>query len=144
MSQLKQSLYINTDGGARGNPGPAAIGVYIRDYQGREIAKFGKRIGKTTNNVAEYQAVIEALKWLEENKERFNAVLKINFFIDSNLVVNQLRGLFKVKEPHLKKLFLKIKFLERKIDSAIYYQYVPRQKNRIADALVNRTLSTSI
>ena len=65
------TLFIFTDGGARGNPGPAGIGVVVKDEKGTVIKKIGKRIGETTNNVAEYSAVIEALTWLIENKSNF-------------------------------------------------------------------------
>ena len=64
------TLNVFTDGGARGNPGPSAIGVYITDGNKKEIAGFGKKIGIATNNVAEYKAVLEALSWIIENKER--------------------------------------------------------------------------
>jgi len=85
-----KKFIVYTDGGARGNPGPAAIGVYIVDSEGKEILRKSKQIGKATNNIAEYRAVIEALKWIKEN---FPPTLKINdhnfqFYLDSSLVVN--------------------------------------------------------
>ncbi len=64
---MTNNLIVYTDGGARGNPGPAAIGIYITDEEGNSVLRFGKRIGETTNNTAEYQAVIEALKWIKDN-----------------------------------------------------------------------------
>lgn len=129
-----KELFVYTDGGARGNPGPAAIGVYIIDSNCKEIAKFGKRIGETTNNTAEYSAVIEALSWIKENiKEK----TKVNFFLDSSLVVNQLNGIFKVKENHLRNLLFHIRQLEQEISFVFLYKHLPREKNKMADSLVN-------
>lgn len=125
------TLIIHTDGGARGNPGPAAIGVVIEE-NGKEIIAFGKTIGDTTNNVAEYTAVIEALKKAK------NA--DIHFFLDSTLVVNQLNGMFKIKDAKLRELFLQVKMLESERGSTITYSYVPREQNVRADFLVNRAL----
>lgn len=129
------NLIIYTDGGSRGNPGPAAIGVYITDENGLEILKMSKQIGNSTNNVAEYSAVVEALKWIKENKRNDIQILK--FFLDSNLVVKQLNGIFKIKDGNLRNLILKVKILEQEIGKKIYYQYIPREKNKIADRLVN-------
>jgi len=128
-------LVVYTDGGARGNPGPAAIGFLILNQKGDELSKFGKKIGNTTNNVAEYQAVIEALLWIKNNCS--TKVLKVEFNLDSKLVVNQLNGLFKIKKGHLREKILTIRKLEQEIGGNIFYQYVPREKNTIADGLVN-------
>lgn len=127
------NLIIHTDGGARGNPGPAAIGVVI-EQSGKTIAAFGKTIGETTNNVAEYTAVIEALCYLKKEYE------KIDFFLDSTLVVNQLNGLFKIKQPHLRELLLKVRALEQKVGGTITYTAVRREQNVQADLLVNEAL----
>lgn len=138
----KNNLVAFTDGGARGNPGPAAIGFIVKDNQGKILAKIGKYIGRTTNNVAEYQAVIEALKWLVENKEvwKMEVGSEIQFFLDSNLVVNQLNGRFKVKDIKLKNLIIKVRCLEKEINGKLFYHFIPRQKNHHADFLVNQTL----
>lgn len=131
-------LIIYTDGGARGNPGPAAVGIHITDVLSTEVASFAKKIGETTNNVAEYQAVLEALLWVEKNlKEKPK---RISFFLDSNLVVNQLNGVFRIKEPHLAAFVNKIKLLEKTIAEKVSYSYVPREENKIADSLVNKSL----
>ena len=127
-------LIIHTDGGARGNPGPAAIGVVIED--GKEIAGFGKRIGETTNNVAEYTAVIEALTWIK--KYIHSTVDEIQFLSDSTLVVNQLNGLFKVKEAHLRELLIRVRLLEEEVGGDIRYTYIPREQNQRADFFVNK------
>jgi ribonuclease HI len=136
-------LIIHTDGGARGNPGPAAIGVVIEQDR-KEIAGFGKQIGETTNNVAEYSAVIEALKYVSSQivnrKSLIDQEVLIDFFLDSTLVVNQLNGLFKVKEAHLRELLTSVRLLENEVGGVITYTYVPREQNRRADYFVNKAL----
>jgi ribonuclease HI len=137
-------LIIHTDGGARGNPGPAAIGVVIEEETGdkrHEVAAFGKRIGETTNNVAEYAAVIEALLWMKNNKE--HTAGDIRFYLDSTLVVNQLNGLFKVKEARLRELLTRVRVLEQEAGGAITYSVIPREQNRRADFFVNKALDES-
>lgn len=134
-----EELFVFTDGGSRGNPGPAAIGVVIKDEKGKILTQFGKRIGETTNNVAEYSAVIEALKWIGERRKFFGS--RINFFLDSSLVVNQLNGLFKMKNRNLRELLIKIRQLEATIGGKVSYQSIPRQKNYLADRLVNQSLT---
>lgn len=143
------NIVIYTDGGARGNPGPAAIGVVIEEQitkiERKKIVEFGKRIGETTNNVAEYTAVIEALSWLvagdglrvtgDEKKD-----LIVQFILDSVLVVNQLNGLFKVKDAKLRELLSRVRILEQEIGGSIHYIAVPREQNHRADALVNQAL----
>lgn len=137
------NIIVHTDGGARGNPGPAGVGVVIEI--GGEITKFGKRIGETTNNVAEYQAVIEALESLKYQVSSITQdEIKIQFFLDSTLVVNQLNGIFKIKEPHLRTLLLEVKSLEQEVGGVIGYQYVPREQNKEADFLVNQALDGKI
>lgn len=143
----KNNLVVFTDGGARGNPGPAAIGFIIKDDHGQILVELGKFIGRATNNVAEYQAVIEALKWLSLNIQYpidrsagFFRNANIQFFLDSQLVVNQLNGRFKVKDTKLKNLVIKVRCLEKEINGKIFYHFIPRQKNHHADFLVNQTL----
>lgn len=135
----EKKLIVYTDGGARGNPGPAAVGVYVLDSQGKEIARFGKKIGETTNNVAEYEAVIAALQWINENKLKL-PMDKVEFFIDSVLIVNQLNGLFKIKDYKLKELIMNIRRLEQQVGIKIFYHRISREKNKIADCLVNLSL----
>ena len=174
-------LNIFTDGGARGNPGPAAIGVLVKAETGPVLVKISRKIGVTTNNVAEYSAVVEALEWLIKNKEiisrssgisqldRGSSTLsghdavrltnsstaseqstnhptnknnnqEIHFHLDSTLVVNQLNGLFKIKNGKLQELLFKIKQLEQDVNTPIYYSYIPREKITVADQLVNQAL----
>lgn len=133
-------IQIFTDGGSRGNPGPAAIGVYIIDDDGNVLLKLGKQIGVATNNIAEYAAVIEALLWIK-NESDLSADFDLiyNFYLDSSLVVNQLNGIFKVKDLSLKKLAVKAKNLEKEIKGKISYQHIPREKNKTADFLLNKS-----
>ncbi|KKU82476.1 MAG: Ribonuclease H [Microgenomates group bacterium GW2011_GWA2_47_8] len=128
---------IHTDGGARGNPGPAAVGVVIESEK-TLITEFGKRIGETTNNVAEYTAVIEALKKVESLKSKVER--EIHFFLDSNLVVQQLNGKFKVKDGKLRELLIAVRMLEQEVGGKVSYGYVPREQNQRADFLVNKAL----
>jgi len=141
-------LIIHTDGGARGNPGPAAVGVVIEEVSGaktKEIAAFGKPIGNSTNNVAEYTAVIEALirlKSLTPQSKNKNDNLAVRFYLDSILVVNQLNGMFKVKDARLRELLSKVRILEQEVGGVIEYTSVPREQNIQADVLVNRALDS--
>lgn len=126
--------YIYTDGGARGNPGPAAIGVVIKNEAGENVCEISKYIGEKTNNQAEYTAVIEALQKTKELKAD-----ELNFFLDSELVVKQLNREYKVKDQDLAMMFLKIHNLSMYFKK-IYYNHVPREKNVEADKLVNVAL----
>lgn len=143
------NIVVHTDGGARGNPGPAAIGVVIEIYKStNELNKkglrieFGKRIGETTNNVAEYTAVIEALSYLKTQSTEVNDQKRIDFYLDSKLVVNQLNGLFKVKDGLLRELLMKVRILEREVGGTITYKLIPREQNGRADTLVNSALDS--
>ncbi|MCX6791593.1 MAG: ribonuclease HI family protein [Candidatus Gottesmanbacteria bacterium] len=140
---------VHTDGGARGNPGPAAIGVVIEEVDASKtqvLARFGKRIGNATNNVAEYTAVIAALNAviaaLSAGKQEVGESPDIEFFLDSTLVVNQLNGLFKIKDPTLRQLNTAIRILEQEVGGVTHYTAVPREQNRRADFLVNQALDT--
>ena len=128
---MKAKLF--TDGGARGNPGPAGIGAWIEGDVPGQVSKY---IGKATNNVAEYQAIIASL----EEAKRLGAE-EIDSFMDSELACRQLQGRYKVKQPHLKVLVEKVKVLEAAFKK-ITYTHVPRENERIqmADALVNEAL----
>jgi len=126
-------LIIYTDGGARGNPGPAAIGVVIGDKGFREY------IGETTNNVAEYKAVIYALKKsleLTGEKSR-DTILEIN--LDSELIANQLKGDYRVKHENLIPLFMESLNLMKNFKKVLL-NLIPREKNKEADKLVNQEL----
>ena len=137
MNNKHQLLNIYCDGGSRGNPGPAAIGVVIYNQQQKKLAAFAKKIGITTNNQAEYQAVIEAYKYILAKNFQ---VHKMAFFLDSQIVVRQLAGIYKVKDKELKELFYQIKDFEWQIKALISYQHVSRENNWLADQLLNKLL----
>lgn len=135
-------LIIYTDGGARGNPGHAAIGVVIGDPDAKVGAgkEYSEYIGRTTNNVAEYKAVIFALKkakaLLGGEKARMT---EIEVRSDSELFVSQMKGEYKIKEESLKTLFVDVWNLKTEFKN-VSFTHIPREKNRRADALVNREL----
>jgi len=138
------TLNIFCDGGARGNPGPAAIGFVIKDPAGTVIHQHGASIGIATNNVAEYRAVIAAFEWIIQKLDARRYQLDaVNFYLDSALVVNQLNGFFKVKNAHLRQLIVQIKILESQFSVPITYTSVPRTQNFQADALVNQALDSA-
>jgi len=130
------SYQIYTDGGARGNPGPAAIGVVVFDAAGNRLAKFGKAIGSTTNNVAEYSAVIAALEWVKQK----DATGEVRCFLDSELVARQLEGQYKVKDAKLKPLFFQVRQLVMALGGRVSFTHVARAQNHHADRLVNEAL----
>ncbi|BCX14457.1 MAG: ribonuclease H [Patescibacteria group bacterium] len=136
---MEEKIIVNTDGGARGNPGPAASAFVVK--KGNEVIfKKGFYLGETTNNIAEYTAVLKALEWLKEN----NFVDKEIFFeIDSELVVRQLTGIYKVKNFQLRVLYQKIKDLEKSFLNGIFYRHIFREKNFLADKIVNEKIDES-
>ncbi|HEX8965002.1 MAG TPA: ribonuclease HI family protein [Patescibacteria group bacterium] len=136
-------LTIYTDGGSRGNPGPAALGVVIKEGD-LTIHKIGKTLGITTNNVAEYSAILEALQWISQNRELIGDISGINFFMDSLLACQQLKGLYRVKQPHLQALMINIRKIELSLRVKITYTHVPREKNKEADAMVNLALDNNL
>ncbi|MEP7166939.1 MAG: ribonuclease HI family protein [Candidatus Woesebacteria bacterium] len=126
---------IHTDGGSRGNPGHAATGVVISDGDVIQVED-GQYIGIQTNNVAEYSAVLRALSLLTS----LPAPEKVNFYLDSLLVVQQLNGKFAVKNAELKKLHTQIQENRKKMSFPLTFSYVPRAQNAEADLLVNKAL----
>ncbi len=134
-------LIIYTDGASRGNPGHASYGFTIADEKGKLVYEEGKYIGIATNNVAEYMAVLEALKYIKKFLSKHP--LQIELYADSKLVVEQLSGRFKVKSPHLKPLIEQIQILKMELGGAIH-NHVPREKNTEADRLANLVLDTRI
>lgn len=131
-------LNIFCDGGSRGNPGPAASAFVAKDLSGTIIYQQGFYLGQTTNNQAEYQAVVEALKWLPDSSE-------VNFYLDSELVVKQINGFYKVKDQNLKIKYLEVKKLltERNL-KVEKFNYIPREQNKSADLLVNKILDQNL
>ena len=127
-------LEIFTDGASRGNPGPAAVGVVFRQKSGPDLAEFCQTIGKATNNVAEYKAVVAAL----EHARRWK-VARVHLFMDSELIVRQLHGAYRVKSPDLRPLFQQAVFLSKDLKE-FKVRHVKRSQNAHADALANKAL----
>lgn len=135
---MNNFISIFSDGGARGNPGIAASAFVV--YQKNKIIyQDAKYIGKTTNNQAEYSAALMAVDWLGKNTKVVNSQ-KIKHFMDSELVVKQLRGDYKIKNRDLKKYYEKIKKLIEKHGISIDFVHINRNKNKRADFLVNKIL----
>ena len=132
--KLISTYQANIDGGSRGNPGPAAYGVVIRDGKGEIVARLKKYIGSSTNNVAEYFALIAALDYAQTHGVR---ALRVES--DSELLVKQLRGQYKVKSEDLRPLFERAKKMSQTLES-FRIEHVYREQNREADALVNQAL----
>jgi ribonuclease HI len=128
----KYKLY--TDGGARGNPGPAGIGGVLYGFQDEIIADFSVYLGETTNNQAEYKALIKGLELAQKNK-----VENLDCYLDSELVVKQLKREYKVKNEQLAILFVKAWNLSLKFKK-ITFNHVTRDKNTAADALANQAM----
>lgn len=146
MVKLKdlKKIIIYTDGGSRGNPGPAAIGVVICNKKGEEIKKYSEYIGRTTNNEAEYQAVIFALKKIKQLFGKKNVKnLEVEINSDSELLVNQLNGKYKILDSKIGNLFLKTWNLEIDL-GRVKFNLIPREKNKTADQLVNEALNSQI
>jgi ribonuclease HI len=124
----------NIDGGSRGNPGPASYGVVVRDANGQIVAKLKKYIGRATNNVAEYYGLIAALDYAQAH-----AIRALHIESDSELLVKQMRGQYKVKSEELRPLFERAKKMSATFDS-FGINHVYREQNQDADALANEAL----
>lgn len=136
-------IKVFTDGGARGNPGPSAIGVYIADESNKIITGFGKPIGIATNNVAEYTAVVEALSWLSEHSDLLKVDRSISVYMDSQLICYQLSGIYKIKNSNLRNLLFEVRQYEAKLSANISYFHIPREQNKNADKFVNMALDNN-
>jgi len=129
-----KKIKIFTDGGARGNPGPAAIGVVIKDENNKILKKHSEYIGKLTNNQAEYRALIKGLELAKELKPQ-----EIACYLDSELVVKQMKQEYKVKDKDLQPLF--IKAWNAKINlKKVSFHHIARELNKEADKLLNQEL----
>lgn len=136
----KEKLIINTDGGSRGNPGPAAIGFVFSNAKGEVLKRFGKTLGVKTNNEAEYEAVLSALqkaKSLYGGKKLENMDVEVR--MDSELVAKQLNNEYKVEEERLWPYFMKIRNTLLDLGN-VSFRHVPREQNREADRMVNEAL----
>jgi ribonuclease HI len=126
-----RSLVVSCDGAARGNPGPAGAGAYLTTPDGTIVAEIAEGLGETTNNVAEYTAVIRGLE-----RARDLGAKDVLLRSDSQLLINQLLGRYRVKTPHLQPLHRQVRTLADGFER-IRFEHVPRERNREADRLAN-------
>lgn len=129
-----EHLIAHTDGGARGNPGPAGYGVLIHDSHGNKVAGLSQYLGRQTNNFAEYQALIGALEYAFTHGPKALKVIS-----DSELLVRQIKGIYKVKEPTLRDLHARARELIRQLEW-FEIEHVLRGHNREADELANQAM----
>lgn len=131
---MVKELLIHIDGAAKGNPGPAAIGLVGHTPEGDPVFEHSRYIGETTNNVAEYTALIQGLKIALEKGFK-----KVRVASDSELLVRQINGLYRVKTPHLQTLFDQaVRLMEQFKEVDVFH--VPREQNKEADALANQAI----
>ncbi len=133
-TRSKAVMEIFTDGASRGNPGPAAIGVVFRRKGGEDLAEHSEAIGRATNNMAEYRAVVTALEFCQKW-----GVKRVHLKLDSELIVRQLLGVYRVKSPELRPLYQQVAFMSRGM-AEFEVTHVRREQNAHADALANKAL----
>lgn len=136
--QRMKKAVIFCDGGSRGNPGAAAVGFVIQDHKGTILFEEGRFLGPATNNVVEYLALFTAL-----SKALTLGFRQAECFLDSELVVKQLNGLYRVKDAKIKTVFSKVSDLARKFDK-VHFIHIERSRNSRADELVNQALDEQI
>jgi ribonuclease HI len=124
----------HVDGGARGNPGPAGYGVAINDASGRPVAELSEYLGHHTNNYAEYQGLLAALRYAAENQIKALKVIS-----DSELMVRQMKGIYKVRHPELRKLYEQAQQLVRRLEH-FEIRHALREHNQTADRLANEAM----
>jgi ribonuclease HI len=137
-AQLKKTLRVFTDGASRGNPGPAGLGVVIEDGEGMRLRGLHRWLGATTNNEAEYHALIEGLKAVSEWKPD-----RVELYLDSKLVVEQVSGRYKIKKRELQDLCRKATELMSTFGE-VEIKHVDREKNKGADALANMAIDEHV
>ena len=135
-----ETIIAYTDGGARGNPGPAAIGVHVVDESGAVITEVSETIGNSTNNFAEYYGVLRALQILKDRYGKQTKEMQFELRMDSELVKKQLNHEYQVKEPGLVPMFMEIHNLRVANFPRLTLTHVKREQNKEADRLVNEAL----
>jgi ribonuclease HI len=135
------NLIAHIDGGARGNPGPAAIGVVVTDEEGKVLFEEGRLIGTATNNEAEYRALIYLLERAASDPA-FSEIgaKRLSIHCDSKLLVEQVTGRWKIKEPRLLELYNQVQVAKAAVPFELRIKYVPREDNKRADQLLNQAL----
>lgn len=137
---MSEVITIHTDGGSRGNPGPAACGIVV--HKGNEVLyEAAEYLGTLTNNEAEYTGVLRALEWLTRSSLSHEA--SVQFYLDSKLVVEQLNKNWKIKDARMKQYADRCFLLISELPIAITFSHVPREDNSDADALVNQALDAA-
>jgi ribonuclease HI len=139
MYNFFMEINIYTDGGSRGNPGISGYGLVIYDNQNKVIYQEGKFLGIKTNNEAEYSGLIAALEWIKKNHSAFD-ITQLNFFADSQLLVRQLQGIYKVRAPTLLPLFTQSQQLLTQIHLPYSFKDIRREFNTLADELANQAM----
>ncbi len=138
-------LTVYTDGASRGNPGPAGAGIHIVDETTSEtVEDLRVALGIATNNEAEYQAVLHAVKWLLAQKAVLADDIHITFRLDSQLVVRQLKGENKINKPRLQQLAGEVREHLRQLPDTHTFEHIPREANTVADRLANDTLDKGV
>jgi ribonuclease HI len=143
VSRNVSSIIIYTDGGARGNPGPAGAGAVILNEKEEVLKEVSDYLGETTNNVAEYEALIRVLVAAKEMFGDKLTDMTVNIKMDSELIVRQMQGRYKIKAPGLKPRFAEVKELLRSMPHHSF-THVPREDNKLADALVNKAIDAGL
>lgn len=140
---MQFTLYA--DGGARGNPGPAGSGAVVFDTAGKRVVEVSDYIGVATNNIAEYEAVLRGLKKLkDEYPEGYFSSMPLLIRMDSKLVIEQLKGAYKVKHPNLIPRYLEVKNVIARYYQHVSFEHVRREFNKDADALANRAMDKGV
>lgn len=129
-------LEVYTDGASKGNPGPASVGVVFKQKSGPTLCGLSQAIGRATNNVAEYRAVIAALECIDRWQ-----IERVHLYVDSELIARQLTGAYRVKSPDLRPLYQRVIHLSRRLQT-FSVRHVPRERNAHADYLANQALKT--
>jgi ribonuclease HI len=135
-----ETIIVYTDGGARGNPGPAGIGIYITDSEGKVLKEVSESLGNGTNNFAEYQAVMVALQTLKQMYGKETKEMRFDVRLDSELVTKQLNSEYQIKEPGLVPQFIEIHNMRVASFPNVSFTHVPREKNTEADRLANEAM----
>ncbi len=133
------NLNVYTDGGSRGNPGISGYGMAIYDQSGQLVYQAAKFLGIKTNNEAEYLGLIAALNWVRDNQDKLNPTL-VNFYSDSQLLIRQVQGLYKVKSSNLIHLHQTVRDLINQVDAKCHFNNIRRESNKIADNLANQAM----
>ena len=139
-----QKIVIYTDGGARGNPGPAAAGAVIFDTNGKVLAEVSDYLGETTNNVAEYEALVRVLRAAKKMFGEKLRDMEIDIRMDSELIVRQMQGRYKVMSPEMKERFETIATMRLEDTPNMLFTHIPREKNKHADRLVNEAIDRAL